>query len=84
MSVRVAPTGGAISERYEARLARTILDGAANAPAAAMELLEHCEPPTRDAAVALIADHGTITVGAFDCLVDAWETYRHLRHLSWD
>lgn len=84
MPVRAVPTGGAVSERYEARLARAVLNGAANAPAAAMELLEHSEPATRDAAVALIADHGTMTVGAFDCLVDAWETYRHVRYLSWD
>lgn|GEM_PF-2366249 len=84
MPLRTAPARGVVPERYEARLARAIIDGASNAPAAAMTLFEHCEPATRDAAIALIADYGTVTAGASDCLVDAWETYRHVRHLSWD
>ncbi len=73
-----------VAELYDARLARTILGGGANAPAAAMMLLEYCEPSTLDAAVALIAGHGTVAQDAFDCVADAWETYRHVRHLSWD
>lgn len=74
----------AVCERYDARLARAIAEGGANAPAAAMTLLEYCEPSTLDAAVALIAGHGTVGPDAFDCVADAWETYRHVRHLSWD
>jgi hypothetical protein len=74
----------AVSERYDVRLARTILDGGSNASTAAMTLLEYREPATLDAAVALIADQGTVTGDAFDCIADAWETYRHLKHLTWD
>ena len=72
------------SESYDARLARSVLRAGVDAEAAAMALLEHSEPPTLDAAVALIARHGAIGEAAFDCLADAWETYRHLRHFSWD
>ncbi len=74
----------AVRERYDARLARAILEGGSNAPGAAMTLLEYCEPATLDAAVALIGDQGVVTDIAFDCVADAWETYRHVRHLSWD
>ncbi len=79
-------SGAAIpcSERYEARLARCVLAGGPDAVAAAMALLEHGDPPTLDAAVALLTTAGGITEDAFDRLADAWETYRHVRHLSWD
>jgi hypothetical protein len=72
------------SASYEARLARIILEGGSEARAAAMTLLEHSDPPTLNAAVALVADRGTLTSDAFDLLADAWESYRHLKHLSWD
>jgi len=49
-----------------------------------MVLLESCEPETIEGAVALLADQGTVTVDAFDRVADAWETYRLLRHVSWD
>lgn len=84
MPLRAARTTTVVSESYDARLARAILAGGSNAPAAAMALLESQEPATLSAAVALVADHGTMTQGAFDCVADAWETYRHVRHLSWD
>ncbi len=74
----------AVSERYDARLARSILDGGTAAPTAAMTLLEYADPPTFTAAVALLADFGTVTQDAFHCVADAWETYRHVKHLSWD
>jgi hypothetical protein len=73
-----------VAELYDARLARAILEGGAHAPAAAATLLEYCEPSTLDAAVGLIARYGMVTQDAFDCVADAWETYRHMRHLSWD
>jgi hypothetical protein len=73
-----------LSESYEARLARIILRGGAAASPAAMALLEHRDPPTLDAAVALVAGQGPVTIAAFDFLADAWESYRHLRHLTWD
>ena len=69
---------------YEARLARRVLVGAPDAAQAAMALLEHCEPATIDAAVALVAGRNRLTVGAFDRVADAWETYRHLKNLPWD
>jgi hypothetical protein len=47
-------------------------------------LMESCEPETFEGAVALLAGQGTVTVDAFDRVADAWETYRHLRHVSWD
>jgi len=84
MVLRAARATSAVCERYDARLARAILEGGSNAPAAARTLLEYREPATLDAAVALIADQGTVTEDAFDCVADAWETYRHVRHLGWD
>lgn len=74
----------AVSESYDARLARSILDGGPGAPTAAMTLLEYADPPTLTAAVALIADFGTVTQDAVNCVADTWETYRHVKHLSWD
>lgn len=82
--LRAARTMTAVSEHYEARLARSILKGGSNASAAAMTLLEYRDPATLDAAVALVADQGTMTEDAFNCVADAWETYRHLKHLCWD
>ena len=72
------------SESYEARLAQCILVGAPDASQAAMTLLEYRDPSTLDAAVALVANQGTVTEAAFNCIADAWETYRHLRDLGWD
>jgi hypothetical protein len=72
------------AELYDARLARAILQGGGRAPAAAATLLDYCEPSTLDAAIRLISRHGTVSQDAFDCVADAWETYRHMRHLSWD
>ncbi len=82
--LRAARAMTAVSEHYDARLARAILEGGSSASAAAMMLLEYRDPSTLDAAVALVADQGTVTEDAFDCVADAWETYRHLKHLCWD
>ncbi|MFZ2050490.1 MAG: hypothetical protein WB698_01545 [Solirubrobacteraceae bacterium] len=73
-----------VCERYDARLARSILEGGPDAPAAAMTLLEYDDPLTLTAAVALIANYGMVTKDAFSCLANAWETYRHVRYQSWD
>ncbi len=73
-----------VSDRYEVQLARAVLTGQPHAPAAAATLLELCDPTSLDAAVGLISDQGTVTVAAFDCLVDAWDSYRHVKHLSMD
>jgi hypothetical protein len=69
---------------YEARLAQLVLLGTPDGSLAAMTLLERCEPQTIGAAIALVAGQGRLTVDAFDRLADAWETYRHLKHLGWD
>lgn len=71
------------STTYEARLARRVLLGGTGASDAAMELLDHCQPQTIDRAVALLAEQGDVSVDAFDCLADAWATFRHLIGLSW-
>ncbi len=73
-----------VCERYDARLARGILEGGPDAPTAAMTLLEYRDPPTLAAAVALLADYGMVTEAASNCVADAWETYRHVKHQSWD
>jgi hypothetical protein len=69
---------------YQQRLAKRILDGGADASRATMELLEYSDVETLDEAVALVAAHGVVSTESFDCLADAWETYRHFRDLSWD
>lgn len=74
----------AFCEDYEARLARLILCADAGAEAAAMALLEYSDAPTLDDVLNLIARHGVIGEAAFDCVADAWETFRHVRHFSWD
>ncbi len=84
MPLRAAALRADVCERYDARLARSILDGASDAPTAAMTLLEYSDPPTLTAAVALIADHGTVTGDTFSYIAEAWETYRHVKHQSWD
>jgi hypothetical protein len=84
MPLRAARARVIVSERYETRLARAILEGGSNASTAAMTLLEYRDPATLDAAVALVADQGAVTEDAFNCVADAWETYRHLKHLAWD
>lgn len=84
MPLRQAHATSVVCERYDARLARAVLEGGSNARAAAMALLEYSEPATLDAALALVAGHGAMMGDTFDCVADAWETYRHVRHLSWD
>jgi len=84
MPLRAAAVRAGACERYDARLARSVLEGGPNATTAAMTLLEYADPPTLTAAVALIADVGTVTQDAFNCVADTWETYRHVKHLSWD
>lgn len=69
---------------FEAQLAQRILVGTPNASEAAMTLFERCQPQTIGAAVGLVASHGRVTVDAFDRVADVWETYRHLKNLSWD
>lgn len=82
--MRSAPARVRAPQCYEARLARAIREGGANASTAAMTLLEYGDPSSLEAAVALVAAQGAVTTDAFDCVADAWETYRHLRQLSWD
>ncbi len=84
MPLRAARARVVVPECYEARLARSILEGRPSASAAAMTLLEYIDPPTLDAAVALIAGQGAVTEDAFSCVADAWETYRHVQNLCWD
>jgi hypothetical protein len=84
MPLREAEARPAVSERYAARLARNVLEGGLSAPQAAMTLLEYSDAATFDAAIELVAGQGTVTGDAFDCVADAWETYRHLKHLCWD
>lgn len=82
--LRAAEAPAVVSERYDARLARDVLAGGSSAPRAAMTLLEYRDPGTLDTAIALFAEEGAVTGDAFDCVADAWETYRHLKHLCWD
>ena len=84
MPLEAAQARAAVSERHRAQLARTILGGGSNADEATMMLLEYCEPTSLEAAVALLVDQGTVTGAAFDCVADAWETYRHLKDVTWD
>lgn len=49
-----------------------------------MKMFEYSTPETLEEAVALVATHGLVTTEVFDCLADAWETYRHFKDLSWD
>jgi hypothetical protein len=84
MPLRAAAVRVTASERYDARLARCVLAGGPDAPTAAMALLEYGDPPTLTAAVALLADYGTVTEDAFSCVANAWETYRHVKYQSWD
>lgn len=82
--MRSAPAWVRDRQCYEARLTRAIREGGSDASAAAMTLLEYRDPSSLEAAVALVAAQGAVTTDAFDCVADAWETYRHLRQLSWD
>lgn len=84
MPLRASRTSATGQESYEARLARTITQGGPGATAAAMTLLEHCDPPTLQDAIALLGNHLTVSQDAFDHLADAWETYRHIKHQYWD
>lgn len=74
----------ALSAPHDVRTAVVVLEGGTEAQTAAMTLLECCDPPTLAAALALLAERGSLTVAAFDCVADAWETYRHVKHHSWD
>lgn len=84
MSLRAAGVRSTLSERYDARLARRILAGGSSAPKDAIALLEYCDPETLDVAVGLVAEEGALTQDVIDCVTEAWETYRHLKHLCWD
>lgn len=84
MPLEVGRARAAVSDRYRAQLARTILGGGSNADETTMMLLEYCEPTSLEAAVALLLDQGTVTAAAFDRVADAWETYRHLKDVTWD
>jgi hypothetical protein len=84
MPLRAARARVVVSERYDARLARAVIEGGPDASTAVMTLLEYGDPATLDAAVALVGEQGTVTADAFDCVADAWETYRHLKHFTWD
>lgn len=84
MPLRAAALRADACERYDGRLARSVLEGRPNAPTVAMTLLEYSDLPTLTAAVALLADYGTVTEDAFNCVADAWETYRHVKYQSWD
>lgn len=84
MPSEVARARAAISEQHRTQLARSILGGGSNADEATMMLLEYCEPTSLEAAVALLVDQGAVTGAAFDRVADAWETYRHLKDVTWD
>ncbi len=86
MSMRLSAASGTArrSKSYDARLAERVLLGGKNAEQAAMALLERCQPETLSAAVGLLEGHGRLTTHAFDRLADAWGTFRHVKHLSWD
>lgn len=84
MPLRLRRRDAAAPQDYETRLAQAIRGGGDRAPVAAMRLLEHLDPPTLQAAAARLAEQQTLNVEVFDRLADAWETYRHIRHLSWD
>ncbi len=84
MPLRTSRASALAPASYQRQLAWRVLSDASDAAQAAMALLEHCEPQTIGAAVALLVEQGTITVRAFDLVADSWESYRHLRHLSWD
>jgi hypothetical protein len=84
MTLKGAQAKVSLPASHARQLAQRVLAGAPDASQAAIILLESCEPETIDAAVALLADQGTVTMDAFDRVADAWETYRHLRNLSWD
>jgi hypothetical protein len=82
--LRARKRGLAATQTYEARLALGVRDAGSGAPLAAMRLLEYLDPPTLQAALVRLDELGALSVEAFDFLADAWETYRHLRHQSWD
>ena len=69
---------------YAARLARTVLDGGPAAAAASIRLLEIADPPTLTAALAVVGRQGDVRPATFDCMADAWERHRHMKHLAWD
>ena len=75
---------GVVSEVYEARLARRILDGGPDSASAARLLLEHVEPATLAVAFALVGEQGPLNEVALDCIADAWETYRLVMYQGWD
>lgn len=70
--------------QYMHPLAQDVLSGRTGADHAAMELLERFQPRTIEEAVKLLSADGAPSVEAFDRVVDAWATYRHTMHLSWD
>jgi len=82
----MTPAGevGVVSELYEARLARRILNGGPDCASAARLLLEHVEPATLAVAFALVGEQGPLSEVAVDCIADAWETYRVVMHQGWD
>jgi hypothetical protein len=84
MGLSAASGAARRSMSYDARLAERVLLGGKNAEHAAMALLERCQPETLEAAVGLLEGHGALTTQAFDRLADAWATFRHIKHLSWD
>jgi hypothetical protein len=48
------------------------------------ESLLHAFSLAGSRAGAQVAAQEAVTTDAFDCVADAWETYRHLQQLSWD
>jgi len=79
-----APTVRARSSQpseYTHPLVQEVLAGAEQA---ARELLERFQPRTIEEAVGLLRADGAPSAKAFDRIADAWATYRHTMHLSWD
>lgn len=67
--------------QYTHPLAQDVLNGRTGAET---ELLERFQPLTINEAIRLLGTDGAPSVEAFDRVVDAWATYRHTMHLSWD
>jgi hypothetical protein len=69
---------------YDQRLAWRVRECAENAVGAALMLFERWDPPTLDHAVELVCIDHRPSSETFDAIADAWERYRHQRHLPWD
>ncbi len=72
-----------VPTNYEERLAQRVLTGQ-RAREAALNLFERTGPQSLDEAIAKVCADRRPAAPAFDAIADAWDTYRHLKHLPWD